>query len=88
MNQPTHTGTDEYNQDTPDDSQGFDSVLQTIEGYIQDPTTVTRQTLSQLKADVMDLKDYFEGSQEQANPSEESASQTGMSEMMNKARGQ
>ena len=87
MNEPTNTvtnsqtnQTDQYNQDTPE-STGFDSVLQTIEGYIQDPTTVTRQTLSQLKADIMDLKDYFEGNQASEEP-------TGMSEMMNKARKQ
>ena len=85
MNAQMNTGTDQLNQDAPPEAQGFDSVLQTIEGYIEDPSTVTRQTLSQLKADVMDLKDYFEN--ESQNEPLQDQSQTGMSELMNKVKG-
>ena len=81
-NMETDDGTDQLNSDSP---SGFDSILQTIESYIQAPSTVTRQTLSQLKADVMDLKDYFEN--ESQNEPSQDQSQTGMSELMNKVKG-
>ena len=51
---PTDTGTET-------DSQGFEGILSTLDSYIQDPKLATRQTLMQLKSDVMDLKDYFDG---------------------------
>ena len=70
MNQnPMYMGTDknpENNYDSVDDNSndedgsGIDGIIGMVDEYIADPTKVTRQTLTQLKTDLLDLKDYLD----------------------------
>ena len=44
-----------------EESQGIDGIIETVQSYIQDPSLVTVDTLTQLKSDLEDLKSVLDG---------------------------
>lgn len=56
-------------QDQPDaPGSPIDNIISTVDGYIQDPKTITPETLAQLKMDLEDLKTVLDG-EEHGEPS-------------------
>lgn len=53
-------------QDAP--GSPIDAIIATVDGYIQNPASVTPETLAQLKMDLEDLKTVLDG-EEQGEPS-------------------
>ena len=69
--------------DNQSGSQGIDSIIGTVESYIQDPSLVTPKTLNELKMELMDLKTYLD----REESGEPVTQQTGLSDMMSKYGG-
>ena len=43
------------------ESGGIDSIIDRVQGYIDDPKLVTPETLMELKGELEDLKAYMDG---------------------------
>lgn len=52
------------NMGSKNEGNPLDSIVSRIDSYIKDPALVTPDTLTELKNEIVDLKDYFGGEQE------------------------
>lgn len=67
MEQPTMTPESE----AVPEAQGIDGVIAMVDGFLQNPTSATPETLAVLKADLEDLKMVLDGEEPQAAPATE-----------------
>lgn len=49
----------------------LDAIIQRVESYIENPKLATKETLSELKDDLVDLKSYMDGDEENMDMEEE-----------------
>lgn len=73
---------EQMTESEPMESEGIDGIISRVDEYIQNPQMVTPETLTALKAELMDLKTVLDGEEAPAE-----SQPTAMSEMMAKHGG-
>ena len=53
--------TKDTEQEGYSEGNGIDSIIQAVEEYIANPKMVTPETLTELKEDLIDLKEFLDG---------------------------
>ena len=53
--------TKDTEQEEYSDGNGIDSIISKVEEYIANPKMVTPETLTELKEDLIDLKEFLDG---------------------------
>ena len=75
----------ENTTNTESDQDGIDSIIARVDSYMKNPETVTPETLQELKDELVDLKSYLDGGEEQPEEKDDNGS-PGLMVMIGKAK--
>lgn len=92
QDQPMNSTPSEAQAPMADDASGtpLDSIIYSVDGFMQDPKSATPEALGQLRADLEDLKtvlDQEEGGEPPAPPAPAGPPQAGMAATLGKMGG-